>query len=309
MTSQSGWNVGLARLASLALAGLIAGCGPGAREGSPARSAPEAGDTNPAAQPPAPKARLRVTYIANEGVLIASGDTEVMIDGLQRGRPDMPYDVVAEPERGQLENAQARWSGVDLLLVSHRHDDHYHPEAVGKFLRGSAGATLVTSREVVDKIDRSVTAQPEMAGRVRGLVWTPGRAETITAGGVTVTFLGLSHGTGRVATVQNFGHLVELGGRKVLHLGDSDARPENFAVFDLPRRRIDIALVPWWYLETPEGLDVIRNRIAADKLVFFHIADIELPRARELVARHAPDATIFSTQLADHVEIDAVAGS
>jgi L-ascorbate metabolism protein UlaG (beta-lactamase superfamily) len=242
---------------------------------------------------------VRVRYLANEGVLIAGGGTEIMIDGLQRGKASQPYDVLRGQQRERIENARAPWSGVDLVLVSHLHLDHFHRDAVARFLRSAPGAQLVTSAQVVGELEGSGRA------RVRSIAWRPGKSQSIRVAGASVTFLGLRHSAGSWPrdSVQNFGHLVEVAGIKVLHVGDADASVANFAPFRLPARRIDLALVPWWFLETQEGRNVIRHHIAARKVALFHAAQSEVARARELIARHAPGAVVLARPLADQIDL------
>ena len=47
--------------------------------------------------------------------------------------------------------------------------------------------------------------------------------------------------------------MIEVGGRRVLHVGDAEQDPEIFASLDLPSRDLDVALVPYWYLRTKSG--------------------------------------------------------
>jgi len=73
------------------------------------------------ARPSAPAA-LRVTYLANEGVLLEAGDTRVVIDGLHRHYKDL-YATLPDRAREALESAVPPWDGIDLIVVSHRHRD------------------------------------------------------------------------------------------------------------------------------------------------------------------------------------------
>ena len=43
--------------------------------------------------------------------------------------------------------------------------------------------------------------------------------------------LGVGHGSGRHEEIQNLGHVITIGGRKFLHLGD--ASTEDRSIFDL----------------------------------------------------------------------------
>jgi L-ascorbate metabolism protein UlaG (beta-lactamase superfamily) len=245
-------------------------------------------------------AGLRLHYVANEGVLIAGGGAEILIDGLQRGKASLPYDVLRGQARERLETARGAWRDIDVLLVSHHHLDHFNRDATARFLRSAPAARLVSSAQVVGQLD------PELRrARTRTIAWRPGRSESICVAGAGITFLGLRHSPGSWPrdSVQNFGHLVDIDGVQVLHLGDADATVANFAPFRLPRQRIDLALVPWWFLETKEGRDVVRHHIAARKVALFHAAQSEVARARELAARHLPGAVVFARPLVDSIDV------
>src|SRR5215207_7881776 len=105
--------------------------------GTPAGVVPEA--TSP---PQAPT--VEITYIANEGVLIRSGDKQVLIDGLHR-EYGPEYAFLPDAQRVQIETAKAPFNEIDLILVSHRHLDHFHPESVGLHLQHNPKGFLVSS--------------------------------------------------------------------------------------------------------------------------------------------------------------------
>ncbi|CAN5803609.1 hypothetical protein BH18ACI5_BH18ACI5_05700 [soil metagenome] len=119
---------------------------------------------------------LVVTYIANEGVLIASGDKQILIDGLHR-RYQRGYPYLPEPHREKIETAAPPFDGIDLVLVSHLHLDHFHPESVGRHLQHNPQARLVSSQQVVGEVEkpfkdyamiksRVTTATPRLTQRI-----------------------------------------------------------------------------------------------------------------------------------------------
>ena len=60
------------------------------------------------------EAGLEITYIANEGVLISSGDTQVLIDGLHR-EYQRDYAFLPAAQRNRIENAQTPFHQIDLV--------------------------------------------------------------------------------------------------------------------------------------------------------------------------------------------------
>ena len=54
---------------------------------------------------------------------------------------------------------------------------------------------------------------------------------------------------GRTRQHSNMGHIIRLGGKKLLHVGDADTSIENFEKFNLDEEQIDIAFLPDWSRE------------------------------------------------------------
>ena len=248
------------------------------------------------AVPPPAGTTLEVTYLAHEGVLLAAGGTQVLIDGLHREYRSS-YPFLPEPYRERIETAQPPFDAIDVILVSHVHLDHFHAESVVRHLRHNAGATLVSSEQVVGEIQK-------LAGyatiRSRVTTMTPplkGRMTTV-AGGVGVEVLGVGHGTGRHATIQNLGHIVTLGGRKVLHIGDASTEDASiFDALDLDEAAIDVAFLPVWFLTSDEGAAIVRQHIKPKHIVAVHMPAAAPERAAAQMRQRFPDAAAFTVLL------------
>lgn len=80
----------------------------------------------PEAASPSQAPIVQITYIANEGVLISSGDKQVLIDGLHR-EYGPEYAFLPPAEREKIETAKAPFNEIDLILVSHRHQKQTSP--------------------------------------------------------------------------------------------------------------------------------------------------------------------------------------
>ena len=243
-----------------------------------------------------PGATLKVTYIANEGVLIAAGAVQVLIDGLHR-QYRSSYPFLPEPYRQQIETARAPFHEVDVILVSHMHLDHFHPESVVRHLRHNAEATLVSSQQVVGELEK---AADYASVRSRVTTITPpvkGRVSTI-AGGINVDLLGLGHGSGRHAAIQNLGHLITLGGKKLLHIGDASTEDASiFDTFDLDETNIDVAFLPVWFLTSDEGAAIVRQYIKPKHIVAVHMPADGPERAVAQIRERFPDAVPFTVLL------------
>jgi L-ascorbate metabolism protein UlaG (beta-lactamase superfamily) len=258
----------------------------------------------PASPASAAGGELAITYVANEGVLLEAGGARVLIDALVRPNT-LHYSVLPDGPREAIETAVPPWEGIDLILVSHMHVDHFHAEAVGRHLARAAGARLVSSEEVVGLVEAGFSDWVGVRDRVQGVAWAVGRTQTVSpeGAGARVTFVGLSHGGGPVASVQNFGHLVEIGRWKVFHGGDAVPSEENFAGRGLETAGIDVALLPWWHIASDEALAVVRRHIAPRRIVLIHVAPVEEAEVEEHIRARAPEAVMFRRMLEDRLRL------
>ena len=137
-----------------------------------------------------------ITYIGNEGVFISDGTKAVLIDGLHREYG--PEYLFPPPELlSAMEQARPPFDQVRVLLVSHVHGDHFHPESVGLHLRNNPKATLISDAQKAADIARSYSAHESIRGQVHEA--TPEWKQSIVfeKDGIRVRLLGMKHGSDR----------------------------------------------------------------------------------------------------------------
>jgi L-ascorbate metabolism protein UlaG (beta-lactamase superfamily) len=237
-----------------------------------------------------------ITYIANEGVLISSGGKQVLIDGLHR-EYERDYAFLPPAQREKIETAKAPFDQIDLILVSHLHLDHFHPESVGLHLQHNPKALLVSSQQVVTEVEKNFKDYRAIQSRVTAA--TPPWKEKVAmkVAGIEFEILSLRHGTGRHATIQNLGHVIKLGGKKLLHIGDADTAVENFEKFNLDEEGIDVAFIPIWFLLGADGQTIVREHIKPKQIIAVHISPSEGETITGQIRQVFPDAVAFTTLL------------
>jgi L-ascorbate metabolism protein UlaG (beta-lactamase superfamily) len=261
----------------------------------------------PAAAPAPAAGGVDLFYLGNCGFLLRSGGKAVLIDAFVQ----KPYGGYAALPPGILDRMLAGdppFDAVVVALTSHYHQDHFQAGPAGAFLRQHPGVPLVSSPQVVDSlIDGNVAPDVPMERLISVL---PAEGEVISReeNGVRIDFLRLSHGSKRYRTIQNLAHIIHLGGMKILHTGDVEMVAAHFTPYDFPGRKIDVAIVPYWYFLVEPGRKIVRDQIGAAHVVADHIPPTDLEKVTAQLAERAPDVVIFKKPMEKRHFAAAAAG-
>jgi L-ascorbate metabolism protein UlaG (beta-lactamase superfamily) len=239
------------------------------------------------------KAEIQITYIANEGVLIKTKNRQILIDGLHRKYKDA-YAFPPDDLREKLEGALSPYNAIDLVLVSHLHGDHFHPLSVGEYLKNNPKSILASSAQVIGEIKKDFSEYKKIKPQIREISheWKKSSAEIFD--GIRVKFLGLRHANENYKWIQNFGHLIEADGKKFLHLGDADMTDENFSEFKLNKEKIDVAFIPYWFLLSQNGRDLVEKQFAPKHIIAIHVSPNEGAEVSENLKKHYSEITVFT---------------
>lgn len=223
-----------------------------------------------AAWPGFAAADATVTYLASEAYLIDDGERAVLIDAFVPETYKI-YEPLDAAGWKKMRDGAPLFDRVIAAVVTHQHRDHFQAEAAAAYLDAHPDVTLYGPPGILDALraagytgERVVTALPEYGERMHH-----------DAGGIGISLLRLRHMPPRDADVEHLGVLLEIGRRRVLHLGDAWPGEENFAPFDLPRDDIDLAIVPDWFFATqwfPDGPGLVKEFIAPSCTLATHVA-------------------------------------
>jgi L-ascorbate metabolism protein UlaG (beta-lactamase superfamily) len=211
---------------------------------------------------------ITVTYTGNAGFLLQVAGKKIVVDSLYREGVKGYVSPSAEQVR-QLENGTSPFNDINLALSTHYHADHYHPEAVGTFLTHNPQATFISTVQAREALKNNYDGFEAIAPRVRGVMPAEGSTATEEVDGIKLTILNLHHGQRR--EVENAGFLLEVGGRRILHMGDTEATATDLSGLELDQRNIDLAFIPFWYLVKGGWGKTIREQIAPARIVVMHL--------------------------------------
>jgi len=238
-------------------------------------------------------ADFAIRYIANEGVLIRAAGRQILIDGLHReykpAYAHPPADLLKA-----LETAQKPYDKINLLLVSHVHLDHFHAESVALHLKNNPRAVLASSAQITDEIAKNFADHEKIKSQIRPVAHEWKKPFEFDHDGIKVRFLGLRHANAQHASIQNFGHLIEIGGKKLLHIGDADMTAENFAAFNLAKEKIDVAFIPYWFLLSENGRKLVKEQFNPKQIIAVHISPNDAPEISEQLVKENPGVVAFT---------------
>jgi L-ascorbate metabolism protein UlaG (beta-lactamase superfamily) len=241
-------------------------------------------------------ADVTITKLANAGVIISNGETRVMIDGMVV-EPYSVYGSLPPEAVPSFNQALADFAGVDLALVSHRHHEHNQPEFACDFMQASGKTELYTSEQVIGLMREKCRTFMTTSPRVHVIDPQYGDPAVIEIPGAKVTVFPLSHGTRKDALIQNFGHLVEIGGMTVLHIGDAAMDPEDFERAGLGQNKLDVALIPFLYFQPGPGTALIDRYMNATLKIAVHIPPGEMEEVKAFMAESFPKVLIMEKPL------------
>ncbi len=261
--------------------------------------------------PPAIGVEAKVTYVANEGFLIEAGGKKILIDSFFSDKSLDSCHVPDAETLKRLEAAEAPFDDVDVILVTHRHVDHFAPESVLRHLSANAGAVTVGPPQVVSMLRAQPGWTREYDDRVRELDLEISESVPLPVRGIGLEVFRLRHSqyletneeTGetrdRHEDVENLAYLADVGGFEIVHVGDALLRDnaEAFERLKLSKRGIDLLfLQPWNW---PEELPLAKEWIAPEDIVFMHLhpsQEMLEGFARE-VDKWGSDAVIFTAPM------------
>jgi L-ascorbate metabolism protein UlaG (beta-lactamase superfamily) len=244
---------------------------------------------------------LTMTFLANEGVMLASGGKKVLIDALFL-KYKTGFATPADSTQAALAAARPPFDNVDLILATHYHGDHFHPQPVAAHLTANPRATLATSSQVIDSLRGRVRAGGPLDSRILVRTTAPGARRREVINGIPVEFLGIPHGTGpsNHLAIEHLVYIVELGGKRVLHVGDAILSDENVRAFRLDTARIDVALVPTWVATGRSSRQAIERWVKPKQVVAFHVGEGGGERASREVRAVMPGAITLRRERETH---------
>jgi L-ascorbate metabolism protein UlaG (beta-lactamase superfamily) len=237
--------------------------------------------------------RLVLTYVANAGVLVASGDFKVLIDALFE-KPDPEYRAPTSEMLGKIITGTAPFDGVDLVLVTHSHPDHFDARLAARYLERSPKVVVLAPSDAVSEMRKVAGNWPRIEPRVVSLDIKMGEKWKRDLKRIPVTALRTLHGA--QASPMNVMYLFELGGWRIFHEGDSPGNVDDYRAFGLGGDPIDLALVHFWFPLDPDCARFLQEDLKPNHIALTHLPirlEADAPVKIDVVRQYYKDIVIL----------------
>ena len=187
------------------------------------------------------------------------------------------------------------YDGVDLMLISHPHGDHFHSELVIDYLKTFPDVQLVASEEVEDSLSGYAGYQ-DIIGQVVSIAYRPLEEDLLQVGDITVRILHMPHSGYKTSPVaiQNLATVISMNKVNILHLGDVGFEEEVFEAFDFQAMQIHLGLIPDWLLAYEEGAALIRRHLPVDYALAMHVSPKTANQIHQRVKGFFPNAFVLT---------------
>jgi L-ascorbate metabolism protein UlaG (beta-lactamase superfamily) len=215
----------------------------------------------------------KLTYISNAGVMLEVNKKKILIDSFCNPRTPI-YKRITDEVKEHIILGVPPFNDIDLLLFTHHHTHHFDAESVDSFMeRNEKAFVLATPQSMMmlnsvffdSKESRFIKVEPEKY-----------QTEDIHLNGIDIQAISMLHMGKEYEEVENFAYLINVGGKKILHVGDAKPAQENYMDLNLIREDIDLLIAPFPYISIGAGRQMIEKYIRPKNIVAMHLPYKEL---------------------------------
>lgn len=221
------------------------------------------------------KASTEARHIGNAGVMITHGGTKILFDPLYRNSYNNYHLVPADVKAAVIAGA-APFDGIDAVLISHAHGDHFDPLDIIAFHAGQPDALIIGPAQAIEAMEETGEVSAAMRDRFvpMGLEYGADPLK-VDFDGLVVEAVRIPHagGAGRRG-IENLVYRVTLeGAASVMHMGDADPALEHFAPYaeHWQAAKTGTAFPPYWFFLSAEGVSILDDRLNVGNAIGVHV--------------------------------------
>lgn len=190
----------------------------------------------------------RVKFIGNSGYLITSSQKKIMINAPFNTGGSWGVIVPSSETLNKICTAQAPFNNLDLILITHAHEDHYNSDMLEATMLSNPNAWLVVPPELYTILENDWENFESLKNRIvhPDIAWKT--SEELSVNGVELKIYCEKHHLPDASGVKNYAYLMNLDGYKILHNGASSSLDYSgeYNNFDMQNENIDLAILHYF---------------------------------------------------------------
>jgi len=242
---------------------------------------------------------LEITYIANAGFLISSGQSKILVDSLfQYGFGK--YSTPSSETIDKMIQAKPPFDNINFLLVTFKQAAHFDPQVTEKFLVNNQNTMMLTTQQACLDMELYGSQFQQIKDRVVGVTISPPMKSVaeIHLQGMNIKILRLNFST----EYQALGYIINLGRKTLCFLGDTLLKNNSDYIKQLRLRneRIDVLFITYWDFFNAESRLIIDQEIQPEHIAIMHIPTTEVKKITgdiEKLKKEYPNITIFKDSM------------
>jgi ankyrin repeat protein len=253
------------------------------------------------------KSEIKVTYIANMGVLISSASKNILIDALfddNYGYPTTPKNIVTK-----INKFEAPFNSIDLILITHNHGDHFSKSMMAEYLSINKTVKVVCSKITSSMLKKSERYNVDTS---RIVAITPELYKSIDTlvNDIKIKISRLRH-YDMDGQEENVGFLFDMDGIKVFHSGDSNGYDtpglavsgiHKYDSIGIEKLKVDLAILNRGSLmdSSGPGMKIIEKYIMPKHIILTHFSEenkdgewVSVDQTIKKEKNNLPELTLF----------------
>ncbi|MHC1720165.1 MAG: MBL fold metallo-hydrolase [Clostridiaceae bacterium] len=216
------------------------------------------------------KQSVKITFIANAGVLAEYGGIRFLIDGLQ-GEEESSFSKVADKTLKYMLAGEGKFKNIDYILFSHEHPDHFAPYYLMQYLKNNNVKRVFLPENDSNTIIGLPQYMKESGIGCELIKLQKGEwLQYKLREHILVTVFGTLHMGPHYADIMNYCYLLNLGTKNILFTADADYLEENFTDA-LSGVDVDAVFVNPLFFNSKAGRNLIKNIIKPREVIIYHI--------------------------------------
>ena len=236
--------------------------------------------------------KAKVTYIANDGIMIEFQDKKVIIDGINRASNLGGWVSPSNSALLAVENGTPPYDDIDVIMITHNHGDHYAISAVQNYLSNHPNTMLIAPSDVENNFS-------SLSSQIANFSINKFQRINVVLNGISIDVLQVEHFDqfGNIFSNQeSYAYSVHFGDKKFLHVGDLDYVDSKLDGFNLLPDNITVAFIPTFgNLVSAANRDALVNNVSPDHIVGLHFLTNSMATTLNQINNVYSNADSFTT--------------